>query len=418
MHNLISFRQALYYWLKLGLISFGGPAGQIAIMHHDLVEKRKWLSEQQFIHALNFCMLLPGPEAQQLAIYIGWLIHGKWGGIVAGTLFILPALLLMLGLGYGYMMYGTLPMVQSILWGIKPAVLALVLFAAYRIANKTLHHRLLKGIALFALIAVWQVHLSFPVVILMAGFAGWLLRHQLHQAVDLSALDIRHVQTNIQSSFIKTTLLSSLIFISVISTLIWAFGAQHMLTQSAWFYTKSALLTFGGAYAVLPYIAHALVEQFQWISPAQMMDGLALGETTPGPLIMVISFVSFVAGWNQALFGSHDLLLSGVIASLVATFFTFLPSYVMVLLGAPLIQASGQQLHLKAPLSAISAAVVGVIMHLAIYFGHHVLWIAQGLDLYAMLLALLTFYLLQKQQASPLLVILACAGIGMVKSLF
>ncbi|NBW61588.1 MAG: chromate transporter [Methylophilaceae bacterium] len=213
-------------------------------------------------------------------------------------------------------------------------------------------------------------------------------------------------------------LCSVVIFISVISTLIWAFGAQHMLTQSAWFYTKSALLTLGGAYAVLPYIAHALVEQFQWISPAQMMDGLALGETTPGPLIMVISFVSFVAGWNQALFGSHDLLLSGVIASLVATFFTFLPSYVMVLLGAPLIQASGQQLHLKAPLSAISAAVVGVIMHLAIYFGHHVLWIAQGFDLYALLLALLAFYWLQKQQASPLLVILACAGIGMVKSLF
>lgn len=425
----ISFSEAVQYWLKLGFISFGGPAGQIAIMHQDLVERRQWISEQQFMHALNFCMLLPGPEAQQLAIYIGWLMHGKWGGIVAGTLFILPALLLMWLLGYSYMLYGSLPMAQSLLWGIKPAVVALVLFAAYRIAKKTLHHRALKIIALAALVAVGVAQIAFPWVILLAALLGWCLRHRLHQAVDLSALAVSKQAQPLRTSLLRTLLVSSAIFVLAIGVLTWQFGAQSILVNSAWFYSKCALLTFGGAYAVLPYIADALVQQLQWLSPAQMMDGLALGETTPGPLIMVISFVSFVAGWNQAILspneGTQALLWAGLLSSSVATFFTFFPSYVMVLLGAPLIQASGQQIHLKAPLSAISAAVVGVIVNLALYFAKDVFLQAQSvasdpnvvswhIDFAALALSVLSFMLLKKHQASPLLVILACAGFGVL----
>lgn len=425
----ISFSQALSYWLKLGFISFGGPAGQIAIMHQDLVERRQWLSEQQFMHALNFCMLLPGPEAQQLAIYIGWLMHGKWGGIVAGTLFILPSLLLMWLLGYSYMVYGGLPMAQALLWGIKPAVVALVLFAAYRIGKKTLQHTALKIIALAALVAVWMAHIAFPWVILLAALVGWLLRHRLHQAVDLSALAVSKQAQPLRTSLLRTLLVSGVIFGLTIGWLLWQFGAQHMLVKSAWFYSKSAMLTFGGAYAVLPYIADALVQQLQWLSAAQMMDGLALGETTPGPLIMVISFVSFVAGWNQAVLspseGTQALLWAGLLSSSAATFFTFFPSYVMVLLGAPLIQASGQQIYLKAPLSAISAAVVGVIVNLALYFAKDVFFQQQSIasdpnviswhiDFAALALSLLSFMLLKKHQASPLYVILACAGLGVL----
>jgi len=411
MKPLISFSQANLYWAKLGLISFGGPAGQIALMHQELVERRQWLSEQQFLHALNFCMLLPGPEAQQLATYIGWLLHGRWGGIIAGSLFILPSLLLMLGLGYAYMQFGNLPIAQSLLWGIKPAVLALVAFAALRIGKKTLHHPSLFVIAVLALVSVALLHISFPLVILCAGIVGWLLRHRIEQKH--SAILPHQLKRQAESGTWRSVGLVGLgIFFMAMTGLIVLFGLQHTLTHMAWFFTKSALLTFGGAYAVLPYISHAMVDQYQWISAAQMMDGLALGETTPGPLIMVISFVSFVVGWNQQLFGADALLSSALVASLVASFFTFLPSFVMVLMGAPLIEASHQHIHLKAPLTAISAAVVGVIVNLAIFFASHVFWHEGKLDELSIGLAIVAFIVLQKQKASPLLVILACALIG------
>jgi chromate transporter len=315
------------------------------------------------------------------------------------------------------------------LWGIKPAVVALVLFAAYRIGKKTLQHAALKIIALAALVAVGVAHIAFPWVILLAALVGWLLRHRLHQAVDLSALAVSKQAQPLRTSLLRTLLVSGVIFGLTIGWLLWQFGAQHMLVKSAWFYSKSAMLTFGGAYAVLPYIADALVQQLQWLSAAQMMDGLALGETTPGPLIMVISFVSFVAGWNQAVLspseGTQALLWAGLLSSSVATFFTFFPSYVMVLLGAPLIQASGQQIHLKAPLSAISAAVVGVIVNLALYFAKDVFLLKHSavstpnlvswhIDFAALALSLLSFMLLKKHQASPLYVILACAGLGVL----
>jgi chromate transporter len=416
MKTSISLSQACRYWAKLGLISFGGPAGQIALMHQELVDKRKWISEKQFLHALNFCMLLPGPEAQQLATYIGWLLHGRWGGIIAGTLFVLPAFILMLVLGYSYMMFGSLPVAQAILWGIKPAVVALVAFAALRIAKKTLHHRSLFLIAAMALISVAVFNISFPIVIFFAGLIGWLLRHQIEPQDSANSPMLKSSSHSSSHAWLSVGIIGLAIFAVGITSLLVIFGQHHVLTSMAWFFTKSALLTFGGAYAVLPYISHALVDQYQWLTPAQMIDGLALGETTPGPLIMVISFVSFVAGWNQHIFGTDALLASALAASAVATFFTFLPSFVMVLMGAPLIEASHQQLHLKAPLTGISAAVVGVIINLAIFFASHVFWHEHRLDYWSLALAIVAFIVLQKQKASPLVVILACALIGAITS--
>jgi chromate transporter len=386
-----SFGQALAYWLKLGFISFGGPAGQIAIMHEELVERRRWISENRFLHALNYCMVLPGPEAQQLATYIGWLMHRTWGGIVAGGLFVLPSLFILIGLSWVYMAFGHLPVIAGIFYGIKPAVTALVIHAAWRIGTRALKNVGLWSIAAAAFIAIFALDAPFPLIVLGAGLIGHVGGRyapdkfrtggghgQSAKAFGPALID-DHTPTPQHALFswgrLRKVLVAGLgLWALAIGSLAALYGVDAVLTQMAWFFTKAALLTFGGAYAVLPYVYQGAVDHYHWLTASQMIDGLALGETTPGPLIMVVSFVGFVGGWTQALFGGDSLFLAGAVAATVVTFFTFLPSFFFILLGAPFIESTHGKLGFTAPLTAITAAVVGVIVNLAVFFAYHVLW--------------------------------------------
>ncbi|MBF0628526.1 MAG: chromate efflux transporter [Magnetococcales bacterium] len=381
-----SFREAFLYWLKLGFISFGGPAGQIAVMHQELVEKRRWISEQRFLHALNYCMLLPGPEAQQLTIYIGWLLHRTWGGIVAGTLFVLPSLLILIILTYVYIAFGEVRWVQGIFTGIKPAVVAVVLFAAWRIGSRALKNRVLWGLAILSFVGIFLFHLPFPVIVLAAGILGAIggrIRPESFKAggghgshgKDYGPALIDHDTPQPEHVTFKW---SRLLLMVATALAVWggimALLANPTLHEMGIFFTKAALVTFGGAYAVLPYVYQGGVETFGWLTGAQMVDGLALGETTPGPLIMVVAFVGFVGGWTKEIFGAESLLLAGMAGATVATIFTFLPSYLFILAGGPLIEATHGDLKFTAPLTAITAAVVGVVVNLAVFFAWHVFW--------------------------------------------
>jgi chromate transporter len=394
----VSFGEALRFWLKLGFIGFGGPAGQIAIMHSELVERRRWISEQRFLHALNYCMLLPGPEAQQLATYIGWLLHRTWGGIVAGTLFVLPSLFILIGLSWVYLRFGDAPLVAGVFYGIKPAVTALVLHAAWRIGTRALKNRWMWGIAAAAFVAIFAFEAPFPAIVLAAALAGHFGARHAPQvfslggghggagagAVHAPALIDDQTPPPPHARFSRRRLVAVVaaglgLWLLAMGALLAAQGWQGTLTQMGWFFTKAALLTFGGAYAVLPYVYQGAVEHHQWLSAAQMIDGLALGETTPGPLIMVVAFVGFVGGWARQVLGPEALFLGGALAATVVTFFTFLPSFVFILAGGPLVEATHGRLGFTAPLSAITAAVVGVILNLALFFAYHVLW-PQGFD--------------------------------------
>ena len=386
----ISFRQAVRFWLQLGFISFGGPAGQIAIMHRELVEKRRWISEQRFLHALNFCMVLPGPEAQQLATYLGWLMHRTWGGVVAGTLFVLPSLVLLIGLSWVYMAYGEQPLVAGIFYGIKPAVAAIVLHALHRIAGKSLGHPLATPVpwvlAGMSFIAVWAFNIAFPWVVLAALLVGVVLFKIAPGALDKSRHHPRHPSGRHEAALIDDDTptpshaqfkLSRLAIVLATGAVLWSlpmalllfsYGWHGTLTQIGWFFTKAALLTFGGAYAVLPYVNQAAVAHYQWLSTAQMMDGLALGETTPGPLIIVVAFVGFVASWSKAVMGPEALFMGATLGACVAAWFTFLPSFVFILAGGPYVESTRGNLKLTVPLAAVTAAVVGVIANLALFF--------------------------------------------------
>jgi len=387
----VSFAEAFRFWLKLGFISFGGPAGQIAIMHTELVERRRWISENRFLHALNYCMLLPGPEAQQLATYIGWLMHRTWGGIVAGALFVLPSLFILIALSWVYLRFGDVPLVAGIFYGLKPAVTALVLHAAHRIGTRALKNRWMWGIAAASFIAIFAFDTPFPAIVLAAGLIGHFGARRWPQVFALGgghgsakasygpALIDDHTPTPEHARFSRRHLAKVLgaglgLWVVVMAALVAVNGLQGTLTQMGWFFTKAALLTFGGAYAVLPYVYQGAVETHQWLSGPQMIDGLALGETTPGPLIMVVAFVGFVGGWLKQVLGPEALFLGGALAATVVTFFTFLPSFVFILAGGPLVEATHGKLGFTAPLSAITAAVVGVILNLAMFFAYHVLW--------------------------------------------
>jgi chromate transporter len=384
----VSFGEALRFWLKLGFVSFGGPAGQIAIMHTELVERRRWISERRFLHALNYCMVLPGPEAQQLATYIGWLMHRARGGIAAGALFVLPSLLILIALSWAYLALGDVPAVAAALYGIKPAVTAIVLHAAWRIGRRALRNGLLWLIALAAFAAI-ALGAPFPAVILAAALAGAvggrLAPHRFvagagHAAAATGGPALIDDTTRLphtlfaRDRFVRHVVVGLGLWALGFGTLVAAFGFEHVLSQMAWFFTTAALLTFGGAYAVLPYVVQAAVFDYGWLTTGQMIDGLALGETTPGPLIMIVAFVGFVGGWQAAAFGPDQVLLAGVAAASVATFFTFLPSFLFILLGGPLVESTHGDLRIGAPLTAITAAVVGVILNLALFFAGHVLW--------------------------------------------
>ena len=385
-----TFDEALKFWLKLGFVSFGGPAGQIAIMHRELVEKRRWISERRFLHALNYCMVLPGPEAQQLATYVGWLLHGTRGGIVAGVLFVLPSLFILVALSWLYMRYGDVPVVNAILDGIKPAVVAIVLAAAWRIGSRSLRHPLLWAIAAAAFVALFAFAVPFPVVILgaaLTGIVGGRIAPRAFASAGHAAASAAHGPSVIddesptpahahysRSRLLRTTWVFLAIWAVALGALAGAFGRASDFTQMGWFFTRAALVTFGGAYAVLPYVLQGAIEDHAWITATQMIDGLALGETTPGPLIMVVAFVGFVGGWAKELLGAEALGAAGALGATVATFFTFLPSFLFILAGAPLIERTRDDLKLTAPLTAITAAVVGVIVNLTVFFAWHVFW--------------------------------------------
>ena len=387
----VAFGEAFLFWLKLGFISFGGPAGQISVMHQELVERRRWISERRFLHALNYCMLLPGPEAQQLATYIGWLMHRTWGGLVAGGLFVLPSLIILIALSWIYMAYGNVPAVAGILYWVKPAVTAIVAFAAYRIGSRALKNGVLWAIAAAAFIAIFVFNVPFPLIVISAGIIGYVGSRLApdkfksgggHGAADTSfgpAMidDDMPTPSHARFSWARVTALIAtglVIWGGAMAGLAAAYGWQATLTQTGWFFTKAALLTFGGAYAVLPYVYQGAVEHYQWLTATQMIDGLALGETTPGPLIMVVAFVGFVGGWAKSLFGPDALLLAGAAGATVATFFTFLPSFLFILVGGPIVETTHGELKFTAPLTGITAAVVGVILNLAVFFAWHVLW--------------------------------------------
>jgi chromate transporter len=433
----VSFAQALRFWLKLGFISFGGPAGQIAIMHAELVERRRWISERRFLHALNYCMVLPGPEAQQLATYIGWLLHRSWGGIAAGALFVLPSLFILVALSWVYMTFGHVVWVAGLFYGIKPAVTAIVVHAAYRIGSRALRNAWLWAVSAAAFVAIFAFAVPFPAIVAAAALFGAVGARVAPQRF---AIGGAHAAPHVGAG---PALIDDdtptppharyrparLALVVAVGVLLWALpmaalfaalGAQHAYLQLGWFFTKAALLTFGGAYAVLPYVYQGAVETHGWLGAAQMIDGLALGETTPGPLIMVVAFVGYVTGHAHALLGADARFAAGALAALLVTWVTFLPSFVFILAGGPLVESTHGELKFTAPLTAITAAVVGVIVNLALFFGWHVLWPggAEGpFDVVAALLAVASALALFRYKRGVVEVIAASALAGLLVTL-
>jgi chromate transporter len=434
MPDAVPFRDAVSFWLKLGFISFGGPAGQIAVMHRELVDEKRWISERRFLHALNYCMVLPGPEAQQLATYIGWLMHRTWGGIVAGTLFVLPSLLILIMLSWLYVAYNDVDWVQGLFYGIKPAVTAIVIHAAHRIGSRVLKNAWLWTIAIAAFAAITLLNLPFPLIVLAAAIAGLAgsrvapgsfrvgTAHAAAGSAQAAAIIDDDTPVPPHARFRWQRLLR----IAVAGLLLWSipmailvlkFGWDHLLAQMGWFFTKAAWLTFGGAYAVLPYVYQGAVDQHGWLTAAQMIDGLALGETTPGPLIMVVAFVGFIGGYAREWLGPESLFLGGAIAAIVVTWFTFLPSFLLILGGGPLVESTQNEIRVTAPLAAITAAVVGVIANLALFFAWHVFW-PQGVngpvDWIAIAITVAAAVALLRFRQGVVPVILVCALAGLI----
>ncbi len=408
-------------------------------MHRELVERRRWISERRFLHALNYCMVLPGPEAQQLATYIGWLMHRTWGGVVAGALFVLPSLIILIGLSWVYIAFGHLPVVVGMFYGIKPAVTAIVLQAAHRIGSRALKNSLLWVIAAASFVAIFALNVPFPLIVAAAGLIGYVGGRALPDKFKLGG---GHGKTDkvyglalidddtptppharfMASRLVRVVLVGAALWVLPMVVLVSTQGWGGTLTQMAWFFTKAALLTFGGAYAVLPYVYQGAVGRYGWLTPTQMIDGLGLGETTPGPLIMVVAFVGFVGGYVQAMFGPDSQFLAGAVAATLVTWFTFLPSFLFILAGGPLVEATHGELKFTAPLSAITAAVVGVILNLALFFAYHVLWpsgFSGSFDGISAAIAVLAAVALFKFKRNVMHVIAGCAVAGyLAKTLF
>lgn len=385
IRDSIPFYSAFRYWLTLGFINFGGPAGQIALMHRDLVERRGWISEPRFLHALNFCMLLPGPEALQLAIYIGWLLNGTWGGVVAGLCFVLPSIGVLLALSYVYAAYGSMTLVAGLFAGIKPVIVAIVVEAGIKIAKRALIRPLHLWTAGMAFLAIFVFKIPFPLIVLAAGLTGWGLARskpaifsssektknghsddvKQHVSLMKNALSPQPSPKKIVSFFLA-------LWLAPFITLMVLTSHNSLYAQTYLFFTKAAFVTFGGAYAVLAYVSQSVVDSYGWLTHGQMIDGFALAETTPGPLIMVLQFIGFMAGWNHP-----EGLTQGVSAALNAfltTYSTFLPCFLFILLGAPYIEILRGNRNLTGALSTITAAVVGVIMNLGIILGWSIFW--------------------------------------------
>lgn len=422
-----SFREALRFWVKLGFISFGGPAGQIAIMHRELVDKKRWVSNFRFLNALNYCMLLPGPEAQQLAVYIGWLLHNIRGGIVAGALFVIPSMFILFALSYVYAAYGKLGWVAAIFDGLKAAVMAIVFAAVIRIGQKSLKNAVMIAIAAASFVCIFFLKVPFPLIVIGAGLVGLAGGFVLPEKFDVirakqaadgddgyaqicAGPEVCHINPSARRSLLQVVVFAVLWLAPLLGLRLLA--GSPVLFIEALFFTKAAFLTFGGAYAVLPYIAQAGVVQYGWLTGPQMMDGLGLAETTPGPLIMVVQFVGFMAGWNQP--GAMTPLAGSILGSLVATYFTFLPCFFFIFLGGPYIEKFRGNRRLSAALSSITAAVVGVILNLAVWFGMQVLFPeAGGIDAFSLVLGLAAFAAIQFAKADIMLVVAGAALTGL-----
>ncbi len=422
---LPSFGEALRFWWKLGWISFGGPAGQIAIMHKELVERRRWLSEDHFLHALNFCMLLPGPEAQQLATYLGWRLHGARGGIAAGVLFVLPSVFILLGLSWLYMACGDVSWIKGIFYGLIPAVIAIVLSAVKRIGSKALKSPTLWVMAGLSFVAIYQFKISFVFIILAAaaiGYAGSKFFPKQfpagkgHGKSGEGSGDAVILPPATHASVSRTVMI-----LAICLTLWWTpvfllgglFGWSGIHFQEALFFSKAALVTIGGAYAVLPYVSQMAVENFGWLSQRQMMAGLGLAETTPGPLIMVLQFVGFVAAWQNP--GDLTPLSAAILGALITTWVTFLPCFLFVFLGAPHVEGLRERPALSAALTGITAAVVGVILNLAISFAEHALWPEAGkLDVFVAVVAAAAWLAMERFKFGVIPVLGGCAVLGVI----
>jgi len=400
-------KDALKFWTKLGFISFGGPAGQIAIMHQEVVERRKWIGENQFLRALNFCMLLPGPEAQQLATYIGWRLHGTWGGIAAGSLFIIPSIFVMLLLSYLAVAHIDVPMVAAAFYGIQPVVVAVVIEAVLRIGKKALKHQTLYAFAALAFIAIYFLKLPFPFIVAAAAISGLFIQRWLPRVFCIGNFD---PQTNecivesdppgtingIKPSFAHVLKVFSICFVLwaiPVGSILISLGYNNTLTKIGLFFTKAAFVTFGGAYAVLSYITEFAVSS-GWLSTEQMLIGLGLAESTPGPLIMVTQYAGFVSAWNLP--GGMNSLTAAIFGALVTTYVTFLPCFFFIFAGAPFIEAMAGNQRLQAALTGITAAVVGVVLNLAVWFGHKVILPNGTVDLFALVAAIVSLALLVK----------------------
>jgi chromate transporter len=437
----VTLAEATRFWLKLGFISFGGPAGQIAIVHRELVERRRWIGEERFLHALNFCMLLPGPEAMQLVTYIGWLMHRTPGGIIAGALFVLPSVFLLLALSYVYAAYGEQPAVAAVVWGFKPVVVAIVVEAVVRISRRALKARGYVIIAGAAFVAIYLLHVPFPLIVLLAAVAGlagprWLPRlfSSLQKPLDAARageakaaasalpLVIRDEgpppeHTRPSRSRLATVLVTGLVLwlAPLLAVGLWK-GWTGLHVHEYLFFTKAAFVTFGGAYAVLAYVTQVVVIDFGWITKTQAVDGLALAETTPGPLIMVLQFIGFMAGWNNP--GELTPLASGVLGALLTTWATFLPCFLFIFSGAPYIETMRGNRSIGSALSGVTAAVVGVILNLALVFGAAVMvpagWSGSP-DWFAVALAIAAFVALERLKMDVTLVILFGGIIGIVR---
>lgn len=414
-----TFRESLRFWIKLGFISFGGPAGQIAIMHRELVERKRWVEESRFLHALNFCMLLPGPEATQLATYCGWMLHGVRGALTAGVLFILPAIALLWGLSWIYLAHGEVPAVAAVFYGLKAAVLAIVVSALLRVARRALKSPLAWVLAALSFVGLYGFGLPYPLIVfgaLLTGLIGGRLApRQFNVPTTVETATPAVVGRGAGVVALRTVaVVIALWFLPVALAVTWG-GWSGTLAQQGWFFSKAAVVTFGGAYAVLPYVAQQAVEHHQWLTAAQMMDGLGLAETTPGPLIMVLQFVGFVGGWQQP--GELTPLLAGTLGALMTVWVTFVPTYGFILVGAPYVERLRGNVRLSAALAAVTAAVVGVMLNLAVWFGLHVWFPAAGaVDSFAVVLTAAAFALLQWAKWDIVPVVLAAGAAGLAWS--
>jgi chromate transporter len=414
MKKQVSFAEAFRFWLKLGFISFGGPAGQIAVMQKELVEKREWIGQEDFLHALNFCMLLPGPEAQQLATYLGWRLHGIKGGIVAGAFFVIPSIFFLLVLSYIYAAYGTVPQVSAILDGFKAVVVAIVVEAVIKIAKKSFKSIWHILIALSAFAAIFFFHIPFPLIVIGAAIAGFFIPKSEVKGSksDEEISDIKAEKPKTKNYLLKVIATCFVLWLLPFLAVLASFGRESYAAKTYLFFTQSALVTFGGAYSVLAYVNQSVVSA-NWITAAQSVDGLALAETTPGPLIMVLQFIGFMTGWNNP--DGYSQLFYAIVCGLLATYATFLPSFLFIFAGANYIENLRHNRKISSALSGVMAAVVGVILNLALTFGATVLFPQMQIDVFAVLLSLSAFIALYFFKADVLLIVIVGGLCGLGK---